>query len=363
MTWIKKQLKSIWTWLTILLIGAAFAYFGDKPIPTELQLKTTSDKIINSVEMDEKLCDANGLHCTLKGRQVQYRYISTEEVSGNYYWVGDESNTEIVSTNGIETTYKIYSQNKFKKVAGKVFKIKIATTTADSFLEQTGGLISVAQADYPSNAGDGGLRYDSAIGGGLAARWADARGAATANDDQSTAAAGWIMVYDDGTDTYIGRNFYPFDTGAIPDTDTITAASLYFYATLVSNTDNDGNDYLVVTSDSQASNTSLSTADYDQLGSTAWSATQDITGLSTGYLQMALNATGLANVSATGYTKLGVRIGQDMVNDTITATKSNSVQSQFFEDTSGTKDPYMTVTSSAAAAGVTPLIQQDVWEE
>lgn len=146
-----------------------------------------------------------------------------------------------------------------------------------------------------------------------------------------------------------------FDTADIADGDTITAATYSQYVVGVSDSDNDGNDYIAVVTCSPASNSSFVTDDYDQYVTTEQHATgqrKDLTGQGTGaYLDWTLNATGLASISKTGITKFATREGHDLQNDPV-AAGTNELQSSSADTAGTTQDPKLAVTHSAVAAAV-----------
>lgn len=110
--------------------------------------------------------------------------------------------------------------------------------------------------------------------------------------------------------SFIGRVFALFDTAAIPDDAIITSANLSIRGNNVADTW--GTAELAVYSSNPASDTSLSTADYDQLGTTAFSDYIDSGSFSTsGYNEFTLNANGINAINKTGITKLGLRVVWD----------------------------------------------------
>lgn len=156
----------------------------------------------------------------------------------------------------------------------------------------------------------------------------------------------------------INRGIFLFDSSALGDSDTVDSATFSLYVTSTSNTDNDGDDYESVVTSSPASNTAVTTADFDQLSTTEQHDSgqrKDITGISTGaYLDWTLNATGIGNVSKTSVSKFGVREGHDITNSAIPAVENNGNRiSVYFADQTGTtNDPKLVVESTAAAAAV-----------
>lgn len=118
--------------------------------------------------------------------------------------------------------------------------------------------------------------------------------------------------------TFMGRIFLPFDTSSLPDNATITSATLRVFVTVVNDNDNDGNDFIRVVESTQASNTLLAGGDFDAVGTTALATDIDIGTISTdAFLDFTLNSTGIALISTSGFTKLALREGHDVLNDPI----------------------------------------------
>lgn len=165
------------------------------------------------------------------------------------------------------------------------------------------------------------------------------------------------------------RAFFPVDTSGIPDGDTITAATFYAKVqALTSNGDNDGDDWFVLVGPtSQASPTTLGTADFDTCG--AVTSPQEITSDRKDYSSLpavgsyaswALNSTGLSIVSKTSYTLIGMREGHDVLNSAYSgASTTNQVRFYTSEQAGTTDDPYLEVTHAAAAAGAGPALGGD----
>ena len=116
----------------------------------------------------------------------------------------------------------------------------------------------------------------------------------------------------ESTGFYIYRGFLTFDTSFIPYNSTISAASLNVYATSsVTNTDNDGSDYLTVVQTSQPSETLFTSDDYDLCGSPVTNPTEgidagqrkDISSITLGsYYTFTLNSTGRSWIKTNGQT-------------------------------------------------------------
>ena len=138
----------------------------------------------------------------------------------------------------------------------------------------------------------------------------------------------------------------------MPQTDTISGATRALYITSVSDQDDDAQGYVSTYATTPASNTAITTADYDQIGTTVQSDNLDLSSISTGaFNTWTLNAAGLASIDKTGVTKFGGREGHDAENSVITGVgaKENSIAFRTADYTGTTSDPVLTVTHAAAA--------------
>ena len=143
---------------------------------------------------------------------------------------------------------------------------------------------------------------------------------------------------------YLQRGFITFDTSGLPDGATIVSARLRLwvtnlYTTLASS--------LCVVASTQASATDLATSDWTAVGTTELITRASISGLTTGqYNNLSLNASGLAAISKTGYTKFAFLISQDVDNTDITnsATDFCGVKIDMSEFTGTSHDPILEVT-------------------
>jgi hypothetical protein len=144
--------------------------------------------------------------------------------------------------------------------------------------------------------------------------WATARGAATGN---GTGTSGTTQIINylrhnvSGSNWGILRYFFPFDTSSIAETDTIDSATLSFYCTTIAGTGVETTIGIIAPT-TQADVNALANADYDQCGSL--NSPQEIatrpsifSWSTSAYNDISLNSTGLAEISKTGYTKIGVR--------------------------------------------------------
>lgn len=199
-----------------------------------------------------------------------------------------------------------------------------------------------------SNTGGDGEIYSV-----TASNWASAHDAASGTND-AAGTTGWAYSEYYGTGDYcaIARMALPFDTSGITDTDVVSAADLVVYAADKGDNDNDAQGYIRVVQSTQASNTALADADFDQIGSvdnpTAGASDKDITGVTTGATTtFALNATGIGWIVLTGYTKLGLREGHDA--EDIESVDFEGLQIRTANFTGTASDPKLTITHAAPA--------------
>lgn len=179
-----------------------------------------------------------------------------------------------------------------------------------------------------------------ATGAGFATVRAAATG--TVSNTNATELYGF---YEGGASDELHRGFFHFDTSAIPDADTISAATF----ALVQTSSFVGTPEGGLVQSSAASDTSLATTDYNDLGSTEGATRLTITSGATN--TWTLNSTGLTWISKTGYTKLGLRLGRDIDNSD-PGTTPHYFRMYASEQTGTTNDPVLVVTHASSA--VTP---------
>ena len=157
----------------------------------------------------------------------------------------------------------------------------------------------------------------------------------------------------------LGRAATLFNTAAISP-DVVSSATLSFYG-LADKDDGDTQTVNIVAS-TPASNADITTADYDQFGTTLLSGTTiRLNVFGTSYNDFPLNATGVAAISTSGITKLGARLNLDISN---TAPTANGYVSFSAADEAGTtQDPKLVVVHAAAATPIEPLTDDDVYDE
>lgn len=231
-------------------------------------------------------------------------------------------------------------------------------------------------AEYPVRA-DTVTQYYSGAGDGAVENWLAATTwtAIHRMDPGSsffyTRTDGDITVFGNGANNNMGisRAFIPINTSSLPDDAIITSASLYVNFTSFVNNVNDGNDFISLVQTTQASNTSLSLDDADQCGGLS-SVVEginttdriDLTGKSNGQYSFPLNSIGLTWISLTGFTKLGLREGHDLLNISFplgAGFTQNGVVLSFSETTGTGGDPYLNVTYTIPSSPTTYINQSD----
>jgi len=130
---------------------------------------------------------------------------------------------------------------------------------------------------------------------------------------RSSYSAGWYRIT---------RGFLPFNTSLLPDDVEISSASLNLYVSDNYYDDNDSDAFITVVQTSQASISGLILDDFDQCGAitnpTEGATRKRIENFTTyQYNSLNLNTTGISWINKTGWTKLGVREGHDVLNHSI----------------------------------------------
>lgn len=187
---------------------------------------------------------------------------------------------------------------------------------------------------YPSM--DGHIRNSGAT-------YATVQSAATGNSVQDTDPDALTQNTVDAGTYYITRSVFIFDTSILPDTMTVSSATLHVKDTnsSFSNTDTDT---LTVVSASPASDSSLSTADFDAFGTTSYGSLALSSRVANAYNTITLNADGLAAIAKTGNTRLGLRMAKD-----ISATQPTGINRMAFYSVNRTgigEDPYLEIVVS-----------------
>lgn len=189
---------------------------------------------------------------------------------------------------------------------------------------------------YPSQ--DGAVRYYSGAG-----TWASIRAEATGTNVYPSTDPS-PMVYSDASLPLIIRGFLYFDTTDVPAGTNITEGRVRIYGSSIVGTVGS----VCLVNGTQAD--TLSTADYDQAGTTELSDTRiAITSWNTsGYNDFPLNAAGIAAINEGGTTKLALRHSSDLDN----SSPASPVAAYMYpvEQSGTSKDPILELTIPTPAA-------------
>lgn len=145
------------------------------------------------------------------------------------------------------------------------------------------------------------------------------------------------------TDKYttLRRAVFSFDTSSVPAAAIISSVSFKVY--INSKTTTISGQSIGVVAGASASNSTLVAADYNSQGSTRLASDQTLAGLATAaYATFSLNASGIALINKTGFTKLALELSCDIdnVNPTWSSEAEASVNVDFLE---GTNKPQLIV--------------------
>lgn len=198
---------------------------------------------------------------------------------------------------------------------------------------------------FYSGGGDGKLRNNNAS-------FATASQATAAASVDNTGSS-YVWFGDSGGTKYIDRAFFPFDTSAIADTDTIDSATFSVWNNKDASNSVTGDNYSWnIYGQSQASDTTLAVADYDTYDTTEFSTAKNTATFvagATGYYNYTLNASGLAAISKTSYSKFALINTNDYRLGNTAPTQPQNLYVFFSESAGTTNDPKLVVVHSAAA--------------
>lgn len=175
--------------------------------------------------------------------------------------------------------------------------------------------------------------------------WSTARGASSGTAAY-TDATRYMMADKDASTYTVARTYFPFDTSSIPDTDDISSATFS-----VDNSGGEGTRSAVLILTTTSSETTLTGTDFAALtlNSPSEGTASRVALTSIGYKDFIMNATGIGWISKTGYTKLGLRLSNDV--DDSAPTVRNYVLLYCSEQTGTTNDPVLVVTHAAGGGG------------
>ena len=152
------------------------------------------------------------------------------------------------------------------------------------------------------------------------------------------------------------RSMFLFDTSSL-GSDTIASATFSMYGQNKSNNTLDWSIGLV--SSNPASTSTITTADYDDFGTTRFASDIAYSSFTTsGYNDFTLNGSGIAAVNGSGVSEFGLRLSADIDDDEpSTADGYNTQFFGYFADQTGTtNDPKLVIVHSTAASEPTSLL-------
>lgn len=153
----------------------------------------------------------------------------------------------------------------------------------------------------------------------------------------------------------IDRALITIDTSSLVGAGNISAASLFIY--LTSSVDHLGhNQSFNVVSANPFSPTSVADSDYQTFGIIKFSSDYELTQTENAWLEIVLNAAGIAAISRNGITKLGIRITSDGLGGAVAWTSSDHAIINF-DDAGGVYPPYLEVTYTPLPFSPLPTFQ------
>ena len=339
-------------------------------IDSPLKLEAEKEKILESKTVDwivEKK-DINGKitgEIENKGKIKEYDYITEKKVIDKVrrFEKGENySNIKTIKVGAEDKTIMEFwlGDHYYKDENGNIYEIEHgATTTIKAFeaqtkktiLENVISLLGIkfviaTDVDYYAGAGDGQTRAANAT-------WTTARNAATGSDYTNYAATtNYIQTYYTSGNYKIMRTFLPFDTSALPDDATISAAtsSVFCYSDT-----KDVGDFVVVAGN-QASQSAVVAGDYDGMGSTEFGRIEPRESRRN---NIVLNASGRGFINKTGYTKLGIVTSYDFDNTApVDGTSEMGIPIGTSERAGTVYDPYLSVTYTSGGV-TTPAPRQE----
>jgi len=192
---------------------------------------------------------------------------------------------------------------------------------------------------YYAGAGDGYVESDSLAGWVSARTDTDGAVADYTSNNAFVAAKG-------PANFYVDHLYLPTDMTGVG---TVSSAFLSVYA-LTKADEGAANSYAAMVQTSQASTSSLVTADIDNVSYTEGSSQLDLGAVTTSaHNTLSFTGTGIGWISS-GIVKVGLLIGHD-IND-VEPTQNNSIQVSTSEATGTSQDPYISATESESKGGL-----------
>jgi hypothetical protein len=156
-----------------------------------------------------------------------------------------------------------------------------------------------------------------------------------------------------GSSWVILRSAYVFNTASIPDTNAISSATFSLFGDGGSPTNADSTS-LELVSCTLTANHFLTEDDYNNLGAVSMGTIALASWNTAAYNNLALNASGISNISLSGNSYFGIRTGLDLNNTT--PTGSNLATAYYSDQGGTTNDPKLVVVHDVPAAFIPRLI-------
>lgn len=292
--------------------------------------------------------------------RLTMKFDNFVDVVGKQYWIGSTEDKQAIPPTLVKVPMMWDSGNQgddyhiepvpirwHKEADGIHFTKRVPRT----FLEKAvGDVFTDTTSTFTVGTGDCSID-------GTNATWDTIHDATSGNSPSCADATNIVLSNYTGSIYRIDRAVLPFNTSAISSGDTVSSSSVSIYVNSKSDADTSGID---VVETSQSDHTTLSTGDFDQVGSinnpTQLATRKTISSFSTSaFNPITLNSTGDGKIkksgesstcgsSLTGWTCLGLREGRDA--DDSAPTGSNNL---VFQDLAGANDPYLVVEHAAAA--------------
>jgi len=250
-----------------------------------------------------------------------------------------EENPRLALLQMVEDTIRIVGKDGSKIISGKQ-----GHTTSTFYPDGDPESATVDGRTYFASANTTwSAIHDASVGGGAA--------------DNETSSANFSSVEATNASNVwnsIGRAYFLFNTSAIPDTDSVSAATFSVY---VEGKSDSFTDAVALVDVNPASNIGIAAADYGQSGTTKQATNISISSITTSaYNEWTLNSFGKASIAKDGVTKFGLRSEMDRGNTPNWVSNGLSRIYGRYADYSGTtSDPKLVVTHSSTPIAPTVL--------
>jgi len=322
-----------------VLVFSAFVLISnaqtiEKPLSDPLSIDTKLN-IIGSVET---------------GTKTIYAY-TTEIVpqETNEILLQRTENTKVFDLGNGQKEYRIYSGvPQFYFGGSEWYQVEYGQTDTTFFkqvqpIQQIGyfsGLIAtaLAQTSYTAGSGDGYVGIQDAV-------WSNVHDATTGDTVDYTGQNIRVIARWNGANYFVYRGFLPFDTSAIADGDTVTNAVVHTFL----DTPAGGTVVMATVTASQASYTTLTTADIDAVSDTSL-CTYSVLSSDSANTDYSCTLNDLTGISKTGYSPYAIRQSVNDVGDVAPST-NYEISFRSSEYTGTAQDPYISITTTAGGGG------------